>query len=87
MLYGTGFGVTSPAAPSGTTITAPLSLVATPLVTIGGVAASVTYAGLVGSGVYQINVAVPATVPAGDAAVVATVGGQQSQANAFLSVQ
>jgi hypothetical protein len=31
-------------------------------------------------------VVVPVTLPAGDAAVVATAGGQQSQANAFISV-
>jgi uncharacterized protein (TIGR03118 family) len=86
-LYGNGFGATSPAAPSGTTLTAPLSLVALPAVTIGGVAANVTYAGLVEPGIYQINVTVPASLPAGDAAVVATAGGQPSQANAFLSVQ
>jgi uncharacterized protein (TIGR03118 family) len=86
-LYGNGFGATSPAAPNGATFAAPLPLAALPTVTIGGVAARVTYAGLVEPGVYQINVTVPATLPAGDAAVVATAGGQQSQANAFLSVQ
>jgi uncharacterized protein (TIGR03437 family) len=57
-----------------------------PTVTIGGVQASIAYAGLVEPGIFQINVTVPATLPAGDAAVVATAGGQQSQANAFLSV-
>jgi uncharacterized protein (TIGR03437 family) len=43
---------------------------------------------LIAAGLYQINVTVPATLAAGDAAVTATtVDGQQSQANAFLSVQ
>jgi uncharacterized protein (TIGR03118 family) len=87
VLYGNGFGATSPAAPNNATFTAPLTLAATPTVTIGGVAAKVVYAGLIDPGVYQLNVVVPTTLPAGDAAVVATVGAQQSQANAFLSVQ
>lgn len=87
VLYGNGFGPTSPAAPNGTTLTAALPLASSPVVTIGGVPATVTYAGLVEPGIYQINVVVPSTLPAGDAAVIATVAGQQSQANAFLSLQ
>jgi uncharacterized protein (TIGR03437 family) len=86
VLYGTGFGVTSPAAPNNATFPAPLPLTTLPTVTIGGVSAFVTYGGLIEPGVFQINVVVPVTLPAGDAAVVATVGTQQSQANAFLSV-
>ncbi len=58
-----------------------------PSITIGGVNAVVTYAGLIGSGLYQINVVVPASLTTGDAAVVATASGQQSQANAFISIQ
>jgi uncharacterized protein (TIGR03437 family) len=86
VLYGTGFGTTSPAPPNNATFPAPLALAALPTVTIGGTAATVLYGGLVEPGVYQLNVVVPVTLPAGDAAVVATVGAQQSQANAFLSV-
>jgi uncharacterized protein (TIGR03118 family) len=86
VLYGTGFGVTSPAAPNNATFVAPLSLATLPTITIGGSAATVTYGGLIEPGVYQINVVVPVSLPAGDAAVVATVGGQQSQANALISV-
>ena len=86
VLYGNGFGATSPAAPNGATFVAPLSLAVLPTVAIGGVPATVTYGGLIEPGVYQINVVIPTTLPAGDSAVVATVGGQQSQGNAFLSV-
>jgi uncharacterized protein (TIGR03118 family) len=86
-LYGNGFGVTSPPAPNGSALTAPLPLAVKPTITIGGVPAAVTFAGLVGSGIYQVNVIVPGSLPTGDAAVVATVGGQQSQANAFISIQ
>jgi uncharacterized protein (TIGR03118 family) len=87
VLYGAGFGVTSPAAPNGSALVTPLPLVMLPTVTIGGASTQVTYGGLVGAGLYQINVVVPASVSSGDNAVVASVGGQQSQANAFISVQ
>ncbi len=87
VFYGAGFGVTSPAAPNGSTFNTPLPLVTLPTVTIGGASATVTYGGLVGVGLYQINVIVPASVSSGDNAVVASVGGQQSQANAFIFVQ
>jgi uncharacterized protein (TIGR03437 family) len=86
VLYGTGFGVTSPAAPNNATFVAPLSLAALPTITIGGTTATVTYGGLIEPGVFQLNVVVPVSLPAGDAAVVATVGTQQSQANGFISV-
>ncbi len=87
VLYGNGFGVTSPAAPNNATLTTPLALAALPTITIGGVPATVTYAGLVEPGVYQINVIVPTTLAPGDAAVLATAGAQQSQPGAFLSVK
>jgi uncharacterized protein (TIGR03118 family) len=86
VLYGTGFGGTSPAPPNNQTFVAPLALATLPTVTIGGTQAVVTYGGMIEPGVYQINVTVPTTLPAGDAAVIATAGGQQSQANAFISV-
>ena len=76
-LYGTGFTVNTPG----------VGAAALPSVTIGGVTSTVTFAGQIDAGITQINVLVPATVPSGDAAVVATMGGQQSQANAFISIQ
>jgi len=44
-------------------------------VTIGGANATVLFAGLVGPGLYQINVTVPSTLADGDQAVIATVAG------------
>jgi uncharacterized protein (TIGR03118 family) len=75
-LYGTGFAITAPG----------VGAAALPSITIGGLPATVTFAGLIDPGISQINVVVP-TLPTGDAAIVASAGGQQSQANAFLSVQ
>jgi uncharacterized protein (TIGR03437 family) len=54
-------------------------------VTIGGAEAQVQFAGLVGAGLDQVNIVVP-TLPPGDQALVATVGGVSSQKNLFVFV-
>jgi uncharacterized protein (TIGR03437 family) len=87
VLYGTGFGDTNPAYPAGQVLPSAYALATTPTVTIGGASAKVTYAGLTGAGVYQINVTVPDTTPDGDAAVVAQAQGVNTQANAIITVQ
>lgn len=87
VLYGTGFGPTSPSLSIGQLITAPMPSANPVSVTIGGVQAAVKFAGVVESGLYQINVVVPSGTPSGDQPVVATVGGVQSQADAYITVQ
>jgi uncharacterized protein (TIGR03437 family) len=84
-IYGTGFGATNPAIPTSQLVSqpAPLSLPAT--VSIGGVNATVQFAGLVSSGLYQLNVKVP-IVAAGDQTVQTTVSGFQSPSGVFLPV-
>jgi len=86
-MYGTGFGPTNPASPTAQLVATPAELANTVQVTIGGVTASVEYAGLVEAGLYQLNVTVPPALPGGDAAVVATIGGVQTQAGVSLTVQ
>jgi uncharacterized protein (TIGR03437 family) len=85
-IYGTGFGPTNPPVPSAQLVAAPAVLANSLQVAIGGQAASVTYAGLVEPGLYQINVTVP-SVPDGDSAVLATVGGAQTQTGVLTTVQ
>jgi uncharacterized protein (TIGR03118 family) len=85
-IFGTGFGPTSPAFTNGAIVAAPLAVATAPTVTIGGVAATVVYAGLVSAGVYQLDVIVPAGTAAGNAAIVATVGGFSSSATAIVTV-
>ena len=87
VLWGTGFGSTNPPAASGQLIAAPVELAKTVTVTVGGVAALVDFAGLVAPGLDQINVVIPAGLPAGDQLVVASVGGVQTQAGAYITVQ
>jgi uncharacterized protein (TIGR03118 family) len=87
VLYGTGFGVTSPTAPEGQLITTPLTLAPPPIVTIGATASQVDYAGLIYAGLYQINVTVPASTASGDVPVVALVGATASPGSAAIAVE
>jgi uncharacterized protein (TIGR03437 family) len=89
VLYGAGFGPTSPRTPSGRVVSqaSPLANLASLTVRIGGVTAEVQSAGIALAGIWQIGVRVPASVPGGDALVEAEIGGQHTQASAFIRVQ
>jgi uncharacterized protein (TIGR03437 family) len=84
VIYATGLGATSPAVATGQSAPAvpPLALVTTPVkVTIGGVEATVEFAGLAPGfvGLYQVNARVPVGVTAGNAvALVLTQNGVAS---------
>jgi uncharacterized protein (TIGR03118 family) len=78
MLFGTGFG--APFA-SGQV------LALAPTIAIDGIDADVTFAGVVGPGLYQFNVVVPSNVTLGqDVLVVGLLGNFQTQLNAFLTI-
>ncbi len=85
-LYGTGLGPTSPAGIPGLVFSGAYPTTNPLTVTIGGVAAAVSFAGLVAAGLYQVNVTVPSGLAAGDHAVVAAVAGLGSQSTALLKV-
>jgi uncharacterized protein (TIGR03437 family) len=80
-LYANGLGATTPAAPSGVVLNTayPLDNLARVSVTIGGLPAAVQFAGLVYSGLYQVNVQVPTGVGTGEQLVVMMVDGQATQ--------
>ncbi len=86
-IYGTGFGPTNPAIATGQLVTTPAMLANTPQITIEGTNAAVAYAGLIEAGLYQFNVTVPASLPNGNAAVLATIGGAQTQTGVSITVQ
>lgn len=83
-LYGTGFGPTSSTLADGTVFSGAYPTTNPVTVTIGGVSATVLWAGLAGPGLYQINVTVPAALADGDHAVVASVSGVSSQTSGAL---
>ncbi len=85
LLYGTGFGETDPHCKAGELVTAAAPLHTPVSIRIGGKTAEVKYAGLVSSGLYQLNVVVP-DLPSGDHPVAAQIGGVSSQANASITV-
>lgn len=85
-LYGTGFGPTSTTLADGLVFTGAYPTTNKVTVTIGGMEAPVSWAGLVGPGLYQINVTIPSELGDGDQAVVATVLGSSSQSSALVKV-
>jgi uncharacterized protein (TIGR03437 family) len=88
VLFGTGFGATQPAI-SATALVTGLHPLAHPeefSVRIGGLDATIAYAGLISPGLYQFNVVVP-QVAVGDQPVVAELRGLLSQSGLLITVQ
>jgi uncharacterized protein (TIGR03437 family) len=94
IIYTTGFGQTSPPFTNQLINTGfpnadpfPISLGTLPQVTIGNLPATVSFAGLAGPGLYQINLTIPPSAPAGDLPILATYNGSSTQSNAVITVQ
>jgi uncharacterized protein (TIGR03437 family) len=87
-LYATGCGPTNPAAPDGVVLSKayPAATLAAFQVTIAGKAASVLFAGLVGPGLCQLNVQIPAGLIGGDQPLVLSVSNVASQPNVMITV-
>jgi len=84
-LYAVGFGPTSPVTPAGQVLAADAQTANAVTVTIGGVNATVKYAGLILAGLYQINVVVP-QVASGNQSLQAAVGGAATPSGFYLPV-
>ncbi len=87
ILYGTGFGPTAPAVPAGRVIAGPATVINPVTVRIGFMDAQVLWAGMVSSGLWQVNVKVPSDAPDGDAVVTAEVGGAVTQTNVYIPIK
>ena len=91
-VYATGFGATDPAVAPGQFL-ASLAKVTSPVtVMLNGQplpASAILYTGITPSspGLYQLNFQVPMGTPNGDLPLVITIGGVQSPAGAFITVQ
>ena len=85
-LFGTGCGETNPPLASGTIINTIAEVSEPATVTIGGKSATVTFAGLVGNGLCQVNIVIP-SLAAGDAEVVMKIGNAVSADGAFLNIR
>jgi uncharacterized protein (TIGR03437 family) len=85
-LIATGLGPTDTPVVSGSlSQTGNLSVL--PAITIGGVPATVSSAGLLGIGTYVIKLTVPSNVPDGDLPVSATYNGSSAQPNVMITVR
>ncbi|MCU1232147.1 MAG: hypothetical protein JWP63_114, partial [Candidatus Solibacter sp.] len=91
ILWGTGFGATTPAVAPGVLAPAsPVANVGSPVsVTVGNLPATVIGAALApgNAGLYQISVQIPAALADGDQTVIAQVAGMQSPTNILLGIK
>ncbi|HLJ94255.1 MAG TPA: IPT/TIG domain-containing protein, partial [Gemmataceae bacterium] len=83
-IFANGFGATSSPVVAGSS-TQSGTLSPLPSMTIGGITATVQFAGLISPGLFQFNVVVPAKA-GGDEPIVATYGGMSTQSGALLTV-
>ncbi len=86
VMYANGFGPTSTAVVSGSE-TQSGTLSPMPAISIGGVAATVTFAGLVAPGEFQFNVVVLPSLANGDQPAMAMYNGFATQAGTLITVQ
>ncbi|MGD0437302.1 MAG: choice-of-anchor tandem repeat GloVer-containing protein [Bryobacteraceae bacterium] len=91
ILWGTGFGPTSPSAPEGVEApaTATYNTATAVTVTVGNQPAKVYGAALAPgyAGLYQVAIEIPGALTNGDYPVVATVSGAQSSSTTLITVQ
>ena len=91
VLWGTGFGPTSPPAPVGIVVPSGTTYSTANAVTVTvGPAAAVVYGAALTSGeagLYQVAIQIPTTLADGDHPIVATVSGAQSPASTLITVQ
>jgi uncharacterized protein (TIGR03437 family) len=86
VLFANGFGPTSVPVVSGA-IAQSGTLATLPAIKIGGVAATVSYAGLIAPGEFQFNVVVPDSLADGDQPITATYNGFSTQAGTVITVK
>jgi uncharacterized protein (TIGR03437 family) len=58
-----------------------------PVIRLGGVTATVTFAGLVSPGEFQFNVVVPQSTADGDQPITASFNGVNTQSGTIITVQ
>jgi uncharacterized protein (TIGR03437 family) len=90
VVYAVGLGPTKTAVPAGQPYAGATQTMNPVQVSIGGAQvpqSNVQFAGLVGAGLYQINIQVPNNLGSGEKTIVATAGGVTTQTSVILSLQ
>ncbi len=86
ILFGVGFGPTSPTVPAGELFSGAAPSVTEPQFFIGGMPATVLFAGIVEAGLFQFNIVVP-SAPSGDQILTASVGGVTTPQGVYVTLQ
>ena len=86
LVYANGFGPTSAPIVNGSSVQSG-ELSPYPVITVGGIAANMTFAGLVAPGEFQFNVVLPLNLPSGDLPIVATYNGSQASPDLLITIQ
>jgi uncharacterized protein (TIGR03437 family) len=86
VLYAVGFGLPSTALVNGSAIQTG-ALPTNPVCQMGGNPVTVSFAGLAGAGLYQLNIVVPGSAANGDNLFSCTYGGSATPAGALITVQ
>jgi uncharacterized protein (TIGR03437 family) len=88
ILFGVGFGPTTPAVPAGKPYSGGAATTNSIQLLINNIAVAPAFSGITSAGLYQINVVpVPAGLGVGDVPLLATVGGFKTQSWVVLSLQ
>jgi uncharacterized protein (TIGR03437 family) len=86
LLYAFGFGLPTTSLVNGLSLQSG-RLPVLPVVQIGGLPATVSFAGVIGPGLYQLNVIVPSSAPNGDLPVTASYNGSNAPSGGLLTVK
>ncbi len=88
MLFGVGFGPTTPAVPAGKPYSGDAATTNSVQLLINGIVVAPVFSGISSAGLYQINVVpVPAGLGTGDVPLLATVGGFGTPSGVVLSLR
>src|ERR1017187_8148682 len=85
VLYAVGFGLPSTALTDGSSSQSGV-LQPTPVCSVGGNPAAVSFAGLISPGLYQINLTIPAGTPSGDNSIGCTFQGASTPGGDRITV-
>ncbi len=85
-IYAVGFGLPSNTLTNGSAMQSG-ALPTLPVCTVGGLPASLAFAGLISPGLYQLNLTIPAGAPSGDNLLSCSYGGFSTPAGDLITVQ
>jgi uncharacterized protein (TIGR03437 family) len=86
ILFGVGFGPTNPPVLAGKLFTGSAPSASPPVITIGGIRVTVSFAGIVQAGLFQFNVVVPPAA-SGDQSMQAAIGGVTTSDKIVIAVE